>query len=99
MNLFSQDYIGRIGTLLILILGITIYLIFKIKISPDTIKSFFERNKKELSDDLASIKVPTADSTYNLEEFAVKEEEELEVEIEEEPELKLPINLKLIKKP
>ncbi|MBL0013663.1 MAG: DNA translocase FtsK 4TM domain-containing protein [Flavobacterium sp.] len=90
MNLFSQDYIGRIGTLLILILGITIYLIFKIKISPDTIKSFFERNKKELSDDLASIKVPTADSTYNLEEFAVKEEEELEVEIEEEPELKTP---------
>ncbi len=88
MNLFSQDYIGRIGTLLILILGITIYLIFKIKISPDTIKSFFERNKKELSDDLASIKVPTTDSTYNLEEFAVKEEEELEEEIEEEPELK-----------
>ena len=52
MNLFSQDYIGRIGTLLILILGIIIYLIFKIKISPDTIKSFFERNKKELHDEL-----------------------------------------------
>ena len=31
MNLFSQDYIGRAGTLLVLILGITIYLIFKIK--------------------------------------------------------------------
>jgi S-DNA-T family DNA segregation ATPase FtsK/SpoIIIE len=93
MNLFSQDYIGRIGTLLILILGITIYLIFKIKISPDTIKSFFERNKKELSDDLASIKVPTTDSTYNLEEFAVKEEEE----IEEEPELKTPSQFEINK--
>ena len=88
MNLFSQDYIGRIGTLLILLLGITIYLIFKIKISPDTIKSFFERNKKELSDDLASLKVPTTESTYNLEEFAVREEQVIDEEIDEEPELK-----------
>ena len=31
MNLFSQDYIGKIGTLLVLIFGILIYLIFKIK--------------------------------------------------------------------
>lgn len=86
MNLFSQDYIGRIGTLLILILGIIIYLIFKIKISPDTIKSFFERNKKELHDDLATINTAVADTKYNLEEFAVKEEEE-EEDIAE-PELK-----------
>jgi S-DNA-T family DNA segregation ATPase FtsK/SpoIIIE len=71
---------------LVLILGITIYLIFKIKISPDTVKSFFERNKRELSDDLASIKTPISNSTYNLEEFAVDEE----AEIEEEPELKSP---------
>lgn len=93
MNLFAQDYIGRIGTLLVLILGITIYLIFKIKISPDTVKSFFERNKKELSDDLASIKTPISNSTYNLEEFAVDEE----AEIEEEPELKSPSQFEINK--
>ena len=87
MNLFSQDYIGRIGTLLILILGIVIYLIFKIKISPDTIKSFFERNKKELHDDLATLNTAVSDTKYNLEEFAVKEEEEEEDDIAE-PELK-----------
>lgn len=85
MNLFSQDYIGRIGTLLILILGIVIYLIFKIKISPDTIKSFFERNKKELHDDLATLNTAVSDTKYNLEEFAVKEEEEEDIA---EPELK-----------
>ena len=93
MNLFAQDYIGRIGTLLLLILGITIYLIFKIKISPDTVKSFFERNKKELSDDLASIKTPISNSTYNLEEFAVEEE----AEIEEVPELKSPSQFEINK--
>ncbi len=97
MNLFSQDYIGRIGTMLVLILGITIYLIFKIKISPDTVKAFFERNKKELSDDLASVKMPMSDSTYNLEEFAVKEEEDLEEDIEDEPELKTPSQFEIKK--
>ena len=97
MNLFSQDYIGRIGTLLVLILGITIYLIFKIKISPDTVKAFFERNKKELSEDLASIKTTMSESTYNLEEFAVKEEENLEEDTEEEPELKTPSQFEINK--
>ncbi len=91
MNLFSQDYIGRAGTLLVLILGITIYLIFKIKISPDTIKAFFERNKKEMADDLATIKMPVSESSYNLEEFAVKEEDI------EEPELKVPSQFEINK--
>jgi S-DNA-T family DNA segregation ATPase FtsK/SpoIIIE len=93
MNLFSQDYIGKTGTLLVLIFGIIIYLIFKIKISPDTIKSFFERSKKEMDADLASIKMPSSDSTYNLEEFAVKEEEE---ELPE-PELKTPSQFEINK--
>ena len=93
MNLFFQDYVGKVGTLLILAFGIIIYLIFKIKISPDTFKAFFERNKKELDDDLASVPVPLAGSTYNLEEFAVKEEEE---ELDE-PELKAPSQFEINK--
>ncbi|PWA04588.1 DNA translocase FtsK [Flavobacterium psychrotolerans] len=89
MNLFLQAYIGKIGTSLILIFGIIIYLIFKIKISPETVKSFFERSKKEIDDDFKTFKTPAATSDYNLEEFAVKEEVEIEEEeIEEEPELK-----------
>ena len=34
LNLFFQDYIGKTGTLLVLIFGLIIYLIFKIKVSP-----------------------------------------------------------------
>jgi S-DNA-T family DNA segregation ATPase FtsK/SpoIIIE len=83
MNLFSQDYIGKTGTLLVLIFGILIYLIFKIKVSPDAIKSFFEKKKKEITDDINAMKAPLATSDYNLEEFAVNEEEEIE-----EPKLK-----------
>jgi len=85
MNLFFQDYIGKIGTSLLLLLGIVIYLIFKIKISPDSVKSFFEKNKREIKNDIDSIKNSMSSSDYNLEEFAVKEEDETE---EQEPELK-----------
>lgn len=91
MNLFAQDYIGRIGTLLLLILGIIVYLIFKIKVSPDTVKSFFERRRKEIKDELATIPIPTSDTSYILEEFAVKDEEDIE-ELELKPVSQFEIN-------
>ncbi|NHM08054.1 DNA translocase FtsK [Flavobacterium sp. CYK-4] len=84
MNLFSQDYIGRIGTLLVLVLGIIVYLIFKINISPEAVKSFFERNKKQINDELATMNPPVVESAYNLEEYAVKEEDQEPIQ---EPEL------------
>jgi S-DNA-T family DNA segregation ATPase FtsK/SpoIIIE len=78
MNLFSQAYIGKSGTLLVLILGVIIYLIFKIKISPDAIKAFFERTKNEIDTELTPINRPISDGLYNLEEFAVGDEEHVE---------------------
>jgi S-DNA-T family DNA segregation ATPase FtsK/SpoIIIE len=85
MNLFLQDYIGKTGTALVLIFSIIIYLIFKIKISPDAIKSFFEKKHKDIKEDLSTI-IPNAKGTdYNLEEFAVNDTEEDEIE---EPSLK-----------
>ena len=81
MNLFAQDYIGKSGTLLVLLLGIIVYLIFKIKISPDTIKSFFERTKSEIDSELATTSRPVSEGLYNLEEFAVSDDEEIEVPI------------------
>lgn len=77
MNAFLQDYIGSTGTLLVLVFGIIIYLIYKIKVSPDAIKGFFERKKKEISDELASTTaMPAAENAagYNLEEYAVDED-------------------------
>ncbi|RZJ73012.1 DNA translocase FtsK [Flavobacterium sp.] len=77
MNIFLQDYIGSTGTFLVLAFGIIIYLIYKIKVSPDKIKSFFERRKSELDAELAKMKTPAPvaenGNAYNLEEFAVEE--------------------------
>lgn len=88
MNLFFQDYLGKIGTLLLVVFSVIVYIVFKIKVSPDSIKSFFEKKRKDISDDLKSmtdnkdVVAPTASKEYNLEEFAVKEE----IEEEEIPE-------------
>lgn len=52
MNLFIQDYIGKIGVGLLLAFSIILFLIFKIKVSPDKIKDILERPNKELKDKL-----------------------------------------------
>lgn len=89
MNQFIQDYIGKIGTLLLIVFAIAIYLIFKIKISPDAIKTFFEKKHKDMTEDLNGMTVASTGTKtdYNLEEFAVKEDlidSQLAKQIEEE---------------
>jgi S-DNA-T family DNA segregation ATPase FtsK/SpoIIIE len=90
MNLFFQDYIGKAGTLLVVILSIIVYIVFKIKVSPDSIKSFFEKKHKDIRDDLKSMTNKSVDENpsnasmeYNLEEFAISEENIDEEEIPE----------------
>ena len=78
INQFIQDYIGKTGTLLGIVFAIVIYLIFKIKISPDAIKTFFEKKQKDIKDNLNELTGAENGADYNLEEFAVKEDEVLE---------------------
>lgn len=75
LNLFLQDYIGKTGTLLILLFGLIVYIIFKIKLSPESIQSFFDASKKEMK--VVAIKNQASNGKigYNLEEFAVVEQE------------------------
>ncbi|WP_348825438.1 DNA translocase FtsK [Flavobacterium aestuarii] len=85
LNLFIQDYIGKTGTLLALVFGLIIYLIFKIQVSPEKVQAFFESTKKEIKEDIATqpIAVPSSnDPSYNLEEFAVEEPDEADEELD-----------------
>ena len=52
MNLFIQDYIGKTGTLLLLLFGLLIFLVFKLKISPDSFTAIFEKSKAAFKEDL-----------------------------------------------
>lgn len=78
MNLFFQDYIGKTGTILLLAFLLIIYLIFKIKMSPDAVKTFFEKRKQNSNTEVASMQNTSTGTDYNLEEFAINEEEEIE---------------------
>jgi S-DNA-T family DNA segregation ATPase FtsK/SpoIIIE len=81
LNMFLQDYIGKTGTLLLLSFGLIIYLIFKIKISPDKVLYFFEKTEKDIKADLKSVTVFNSDTVgYNLEEFAVVDENKFEID-------------------
>jgi S-DNA-T family DNA segregation ATPase FtsK/SpoIIIE len=80
MNLFSQDYIGKTGTLLVLIFGLVVYLIFKIKVSPELIHNFIENSKKEMESKITASPEKSSDSSYNLEEYAVPTVEEVKDE-------------------
>ncbi len=94
MNLFCQDYIGKSGTLLSLIFCLVIYLVLKIKVTPEKIKSIFENTRNEVKADIEdSLSDENKEIKYNLEEYAVENEdddlyiEDIEENIEE-PDLK-----------
>ena len=71
MNSFLQDYVGKTGTILILILGLLTYLVFKLNITPEGIKLFFDKKKNDLVNDLNEVKNQSEKGKYNLEEFAI----------------------------
>jgi len=58
INLFMQDFIGKTGTLLVLIFGLAIFLFLRVKISPDAIKGLFERTQE---DDMEEEEEPVAE--------------------------------------
>lgn len=84
MNLFLQDFIGKTGTVLVLLAGLIIYLLFKLKISPESVASFFERKSAEIKEDLKGGAVAEPGNDYNLEEYAVNDDDSLvDYDIEE----------------
>jgi S-DNA-T family DNA segregation ATPase FtsK/SpoIIIE len=79
MNDYLQDYLGKTGTLLVLIFSLIVFLIFRLRVSPDAIKNVFEKTKSKISNDIDALKRNgEADKSYNLEEFAVDEENEMD---------------------
>ncbi|WP_445720029.1 DNA translocase FtsK [Flavobacterium sp.] len=69
MNLFIQDYIGKTGTLLVLLFGIVLFLVFKIKMSPESFTKVFEKSQAEFNEDIAAAKVesPITEETQDEE--------------------------------
>jgi len=79
MNLFIQDYIGKTGTLLVLLFGILIFLVFKLNVSPDTFTSIFEKSTQSFKDDLVSEASNTPAAAAEPTEDKIGTEDELPI--------------------
>ena len=75
MNLYIQDYIGKTGTLLVLLFGIVLFLVFKIKISPESFTKVFEKPQEELNEDLATSTVAISETENNSEPTTEEEDQ------------------------
>jgi DNA segregation ATPase FtsK/SpoIIIE, S-DNA-T family len=55
MNDFIQDYLGKTGAILLIILTFFVFLFFKYNVSPEQIKDYFDKSKKSIQADLSEI--------------------------------------------
>ncbi|WP_324719327.1 DNA translocase FtsK [Salinimicrobium sp. HB62] len=77
INDYLQDYLGFTGTVLLLTFLLIVYLVVRLKLTPEKILSAFKRTKKDISEDFRSASVS--------EDIKVKSPSE---EIKSEPEAK-----------
>ena len=54
MNHFFQDYIGKVGTALLLLFGLIAYLAIRFKVTGDTFVNLFKRAKTNIKDDFST---------------------------------------------
>ena len=87
INDFFRIYIGNIGAVLIIIFSVLIYLYFKVKISPDGIKEFFDKKRMQMSENIAEMESADFSTAYNLEEYATEDPDELQEDMNIEPQM------------
>ena len=62
INDYLQDYIGFIGTILLLCFLLIVYIVMRFKVTPEKAGAFFHRPKREVSEDFHPSAEPTAKS-------------------------------------
>ena len=85
MNQFFQDYIGKIGTILLLAFGLIAYLAIRFKVTGEGIAASFNRAKSSIKEDLKSEenkKEPTVIFDNNLTEEAEAIKSAFEIPLE-----------------
>ncbi len=83
VNSFLQDYIGKIGTVLLLVFGLITYLAIRFKVTFEGIANIFKSAKKDIKDELTEIKediVVPFDNNLSEEAEAIKSAHELSLE-------------------
>ena len=86
MNSFLQDYMGKIGTALLLIFGLIVYLAIRFKITGHHIVNLFKRAKRDFTSDFKTVEAEdehfevTMDNDLTVEAEAIKSAYEIDLE-------------------
>ena len=86
MNSFLQDYIGKIGTVLLLLFGLIVYLAIRFKITGHHIVNLFKRAKRDFTSDFKTVEAEdehfevTMDNDLTVEAEAIKSAYEIDLE-------------------
>jgi len=101
INDFLQDYLGFIGTLLLMIFVAVIYLVVRLNLTPEKVGSYISSTKKEVAKDFETAKnnrsaekVPAEETLETPEESSVLVVEDKEEELEsskEEPVIEMEV--------
>ncbi|MDO7172577.1 DNA translocase FtsK [Mariniflexile sp. AS56] len=83
VNMYLQDYIGKIGTILLLLFGLITYLAIRFKVTFESISAIFKSAKNNIKDDLENINndepVIAFDNNLSEEAAAIKSAFEIPV--------------------
>lgn len=77
MNHFFQDYIGKIGTSLLLAFGLIVYLAIRFKVTGDTFVNLFKRAKKDITGEFNSSNTSTDDTIVPIDNSLSEEAESI----------------------
>ncbi len=106
INTFLQDYIGKIGTALLLLFGLITYLAIRFKVTFESIANLFKSAKKDIKDEFSQANdthtIPPIDNNLSEEAEAIKtafdiplENNKLPVKEEAKPEVVTPLEVKV----
>lgn len=68
INQYLQIYLGKFGTMLLVIFAVLFYLVFRIKMSPESFTSFFNTTKSKVLEDLSKTSDKDFENNVNQEE-------------------------------
>ncbi|WP_298535797.1 DNA translocase FtsK [uncultured Algibacter sp.] len=83
INTYLQDYIGKIGTALLLLFGLITYLAIRFKVTFESIQRVFKSTKKDLKNELSDLKeelIVPLDNNLSEEAEAIKYAYEIPLE-------------------
>src|SRR5690554_3375724 len=98
MNDWLRDYVGFIGTVLILTFVMIVYLVVRLKLTPEMAIDAFKRSKEQITSEMAVDKaIETKPTNLELSEEEIEEEEDSQPIIEEKVIAPSPIERLIIK--